>query len=276
MDQSEAGVRALRRLRGARRPPRPRRLRDGLLVAVIPQAPAARHDQDRPLVRRRSRRASRPVDRRGGHRPRPRPGIGVVAEGIETERQLERLRELGCDLGQGYLFSRPIAAAKAAPLASAGRRSPRRPPSAAPAESLGEGQARCLREGPLVAAAEQAQHEQEQVDEVQVQVERADDGRLLHRPVAIASSPFWMRWTSYAVRAVKRTTPTIEMIQARPSLPRKMFRMLATRRPMRPMNRMPRRPASERFVVRRRRPPHRTSPTRTGTPSRRTRPCRPR
>jgi diguanylate cyclase (GGDEF)-like protein len=38
-------------------------------------------------------------------------GIGVVAEGIETPRQAERLRELGCDLGQGYLFSRPVPAA---------------------------------------------------------------------------------------------------------------------------------------------------------------------
>ena len=35
-------------------------------------------------------------------------GIGVVAEGIETEAQAERLRELGCDLGQGFLFSRPV------------------------------------------------------------------------------------------------------------------------------------------------------------------------
>jgi diguanylate cyclase (GGDEF)-like protein len=32
----------------------------------------------------------------------------VLAEGIETEPQLQRLRELGCDLGQGYLFSRAI------------------------------------------------------------------------------------------------------------------------------------------------------------------------
>ena len=39
-------------------------------------------------------------------------GIGVVAEGIETERQAERLLELGCDLGQGYLFSRPVPAAR--------------------------------------------------------------------------------------------------------------------------------------------------------------------
>jgi diguanylate cyclase (GGDEF)-like protein/PAS domain S-box-containing protein len=32
----------------------------------------------------------------------------VTAEGIETESQLRRLRELGCDTGQGYLFSRPL------------------------------------------------------------------------------------------------------------------------------------------------------------------------
>ncbi|GAB5534101.1 MAG: hypothetical protein Rubg2KO_03500 [Rubricoccaceae bacterium] len=34
--------------------------------------------------------------------------LRVVAEGIETHEQLERLRELGCQLGQGFLFSRPI------------------------------------------------------------------------------------------------------------------------------------------------------------------------
>lgn len=34
--------------------------------------------------------------------------IEVVAEGIETVSQLEKLRSLGCKAGQGYLFSRPI------------------------------------------------------------------------------------------------------------------------------------------------------------------------
>ncbi|MGH9133064.1 MAG: putative bifunctional diguanylate cyclase/phosphodiesterase, partial [Ilumatobacteraceae bacterium] len=38
-------------------------------------------------------------------------GLGVVAEGIETPLQLARLRELGCDKGQGYLFGRPRPAA---------------------------------------------------------------------------------------------------------------------------------------------------------------------
>ena len=32
----------------------------------------------------------------------------VVGEGIETAAQLERLRALGCDVGQGYHFSRPL------------------------------------------------------------------------------------------------------------------------------------------------------------------------
>ena len=31
----------------------------------------------------------------------------MVAEGVETPLQLARLRELGCDQGQGYLFGRP-------------------------------------------------------------------------------------------------------------------------------------------------------------------------
>jgi EAL domain-containing protein (putative c-di-GMP-specific phosphodiesterase class I) len=33
--------------------------------------------------------------------------LRVVAEGIETTDQLKALRELGCELGQGYLFGRP-------------------------------------------------------------------------------------------------------------------------------------------------------------------------
>ena len=37
--------------------------------------------------------------------------LETVAEGIEDERQLELLRREGCELGQGFLFSEPLAAA---------------------------------------------------------------------------------------------------------------------------------------------------------------------
>ena len=38
-------------------------------------------------------------------------GLDVVAEGVETLAQLERLRTLGCDQGQGFYFARPAGAA---------------------------------------------------------------------------------------------------------------------------------------------------------------------
>ena len=39
-------------------------------------------------------------------------GLDVVAEGIENEEQLQILRGLGCEYGQGYFFSRPLDEAK--------------------------------------------------------------------------------------------------------------------------------------------------------------------
>lgn len=43
-------------------------------------------------------------------------GLKIVAEGIETEPQCDFLTGLRCDEGQGYLFSRPVAAADLTPL----------------------------------------------------------------------------------------------------------------------------------------------------------------
>jgi EAL domain-containing protein (putative c-di-GMP-specific phosphodiesterase class I) len=40
-------------------------------------------------------------------------GIEVLAEGVETERQLEMLTELGCPRAQGYLLGRPMPAHQA-------------------------------------------------------------------------------------------------------------------------------------------------------------------
>ena len=51
-------------------------------------------------------------------------GLQVTAEGVETEAVLTRLTELGCDLAQGYLISRPVpASALTAWLESKGERS---------------------------------------------------------------------------------------------------------------------------------------------------------
>jgi EAL domain-containing protein (putative c-di-GMP-specific phosphodiesterase class I) len=35
-------------------------------------------------------------------------GVVAVAEGVENADQVGRLRELGCDFGQGYHFGRPL------------------------------------------------------------------------------------------------------------------------------------------------------------------------
>jgi diguanylate cyclase (GGDEF)-like protein len=47
-------------------------------------------------------------------------GLRVIAEGIETAEHLARLRDLGCDYGQGYFFSKPVDAAAIETLLAAG------------------------------------------------------------------------------------------------------------------------------------------------------------
>ena len=65
-------------------------------------------------------------------------GLHVIAEGIETVEQARELSALGCGVGQGFLFARPMPAAEverlwgtrlvapSAPHARGGRRAPRR------------------------------------------------------------------------------------------------------------------------------------------------------
>jgi len=40
-------------------------------------------------------------------------GLRVIAEGVETQAQRERLIAFGCELGQGFLFAEPLEPASA-------------------------------------------------------------------------------------------------------------------------------------------------------------------
>ena len=61
--------------------------------------------------------------------------LTVIAEGVETDAQLEELRRLGCEYGQGYLFGKPLEACDLEALLAAGgelraEREPRLDPGA--------------------------------------------------------------------------------------------------------------------------------------------------
>jgi diguanylate cyclase (GGDEF)-like protein/PAS domain S-box-containing protein len=51
-------------------------------------------------------------------------GMSTIAEGIETERQLDRLHTMGCPLGQGYLLGRPLDSMAMLELVTESRTSP--------------------------------------------------------------------------------------------------------------------------------------------------------
>src|SRR5439155_11934104 len=46
-------------------------------------------------------------------------GLGVIAEGVETAAQRERLIAFGCELGQGFFFAEPLEPAAVAALLEA-------------------------------------------------------------------------------------------------------------------------------------------------------------
>ena len=64
-------------------------------------------------------------------------GMDVVAEGVETKDQLEQLRKLECENGQGYLFSKPLVMKAAEKIISdtyAAKSSPAKPKQDAPGQ----------------------------------------------------------------------------------------------------------------------------------------------
>jgi EAL domain-containing protein (putative c-di-GMP-specific phosphodiesterase class I) len=78
--------------------------------AVVPQTEDRR--QFRPRGRHPSReRRHHPVDRQLAKSFR----MNVTAEGVETAEDFERMRDLGVDTIQGYLFGRPLSYERAQP-----------------------------------------------------------------------------------------------------------------------------------------------------------------
>ncbi|CAN5715575.1 hypothetical protein BH24CHL8_BH24CHL8_01830 [soil metagenome] len=73
-------------------------------------------------------------------------GLETLAEGIETQGQLGALRSLGCELGQGFLFARPLEADAVTSFAAAPGRTP-----VPPRSSLGRSY-RQFAAAPLAAA----------------------------------------------------------------------------------------------------------------------------
>ena len=106
----QGAVRAMQTAARARRPSLDRRLRNGLLVPQPARGVADRHAQDpedvhRPARERRARTSSTRScgwPARSTWSPSPR--------GSSTPPRRNELRELGCGLGQGYFFSKPIRA----------------------------------------------------------------------------------------------------------------------------------------------------------------------
>jgi hypothetical protein len=104
----------------------------GIAVAVDPplnaagQVAAGTDYSDRDYYREVMRTGRTAVSRAqlGKNTQRPNVQVAVTGEGIETPEQLQELRALGCDEGQGYYFARPAAGDALSRLIDAGRLGP--------------------------------------------------------------------------------------------------------------------------------------------------------
>jgi EAL domain-containing protein (putative c-di-GMP-specific phosphodiesterase class I) len=59
-------------------------------------------------------------------------GLSVTAEGVETERQQDEVRDIGCDHAQGFFFARPASATAMGALLGALHTGPRHLPTPKP------------------------------------------------------------------------------------------------------------------------------------------------
>ncbi|MGB5284509.1 MAG: EAL domain-containing protein, partial [Polyangiales bacterium] len=66
-------------------------------------------------------------------------GLEVIAEGVETEGQLQYMQEHGCDIAQGYLYARPESPADLTPWLQANRRSSGTYMRSIPIKKMGDG-----------------------------------------------------------------------------------------------------------------------------------------
>lgn len=124
-------------------------------------------------------------------------GLSLVAEGIETQAQLDKLLGYCCELGQGYLFGRPMPADELTAWAE------RRAHTAATAGPRGG-------ESPTVGLAEAAQHLGVSVSTVR---RWADGGRL----AGVRTPGGHRRIFAAAVgREARRLGPRVELVAAEP------------------------------------------------------------
>ena len=85
------------------------RLRHRLLVTELPEEIPHRRDQDRPQLHQgHSGQPGRHGNHLGGDRHGPQPQAQGSRRRRESAEQLAFLRRNRCDIGQGYLFDRPI------------------------------------------------------------------------------------------------------------------------------------------------------------------------